>query len=271
MENAYIAQASDLTAVANAIREKGETSEQLVFPDGFVAAIQAIEAGKPAAVMPTFTYSVSDGYETETNEETGEWKIRFLTSGVLVFTSEPPLIDVWMCGGGGGAAGPAGAGTATGGGGYVSGKLKCRLAMGEEYTITIGAGGKAGAASGNGGTGGTTSAFGLSAKGGSGGACASGKGGNGGSGGNASGTSVAGAIDGADGASTSSCAGGTGDHTTTREFFEADATLYCSGGASNKTAAGGNNTGDGGSRAKASSGTGTAGGSGIVILRGSAV
>ena len=41
----YLTNTADLTAVANAIREKGGTSEQLACPDGFVAAIQAIQTG----------------------------------------------------------------------------------------------------------------------------------------------------------------------------------------------------------------------------------
>ena len=38
----YIATDTDLTAVANAIRTKGGTSAQLVFPSGFVSAVEAI-------------------------------------------------------------------------------------------------------------------------------------------------------------------------------------------------------------------------------------
>lgn len=45
MENAYIARAADLTAVADAIRAKGETSESLIFPAGFVSAIEGIRGG----------------------------------------------------------------------------------------------------------------------------------------------------------------------------------------------------------------------------------
>lgn len=41
----YIATTEELTAVANAIRAKGGTSEQLVFPEGFVSAIDNIQAG----------------------------------------------------------------------------------------------------------------------------------------------------------------------------------------------------------------------------------
>lgn len=41
----YIATTEELTSVADAIRAKGGTSEQLVFPDGFVAAIGDIQTG----------------------------------------------------------------------------------------------------------------------------------------------------------------------------------------------------------------------------------
>jgi len=34
---------ADLTAVANAIREKTESTEPMVFPDGFVSAVNAIK------------------------------------------------------------------------------------------------------------------------------------------------------------------------------------------------------------------------------------
>lgn len=39
----YLTNTADLTAVANAIREKGGTDAQLVYPSGFVSAIQAIK------------------------------------------------------------------------------------------------------------------------------------------------------------------------------------------------------------------------------------
>ena len=41
----YLAKSEDLTAVADAIRAKGGTSEALVFPDGFVSAVESIQAG----------------------------------------------------------------------------------------------------------------------------------------------------------------------------------------------------------------------------------
>ena len=41
----YLTNTADLTAVADAIRAKGGTAAQLVYPAGFVSAIQAIKAG----------------------------------------------------------------------------------------------------------------------------------------------------------------------------------------------------------------------------------
>ena len=41
----YLTNTTDLTKVAAAIREKGGTSDLLVYPDGFVKAIESIEAG----------------------------------------------------------------------------------------------------------------------------------------------------------------------------------------------------------------------------------
>lgn len=48
-----------LTAVADAIREKGGTAAQLTFPEGFVSAIGAIEAGDPFESDSPFDYTVS--------------------------------------------------------------------------------------------------------------------------------------------------------------------------------------------------------------------
>ena len=41
----YLTNTTDLTKVASAIREKGGTSDPLVYPDGFVTTIQAIQTG----------------------------------------------------------------------------------------------------------------------------------------------------------------------------------------------------------------------------------
>ena len=48
----YLTKAEHLTAVADAIRAKGGTSDPLVYPDGFVTAIQAIQTGGPAPGAP---------------------------------------------------------------------------------------------------------------------------------------------------------------------------------------------------------------------------
>jgi hypothetical protein len=45
MANEYAVNQSDLAQVANAIRIKGETTNQLVFPSGFVDTIQKIQVG----------------------------------------------------------------------------------------------------------------------------------------------------------------------------------------------------------------------------------
>lgn len=45
MANEYAVNQADLAAVADAIRQKGGTSEPLAFPGGFVGAIAAIQAG----------------------------------------------------------------------------------------------------------------------------------------------------------------------------------------------------------------------------------
>ena len=67
----YIASDTDLTSVANAIRTKGGTSSSLVFPSGFVTAIQNIPSGGSAtlitkSITANGTYNASsdsaDGY-----------------------------------------------------------------------------------------------------------------------------------------------------------------------------------------------------------------
>lgn len=54
----YLTNTTDLTKVASAIREKGGTSDPLVYPDGFVTAIGNIQTGvaKPKWVESTMTY-----------------------------------------------------------------------------------------------------------------------------------------------------------------------------------------------------------------------
>ena len=49
----YLINVTDLTKVASAIREKGGTSASLVYPRGFVSAIQAIQTGAPLQIIVT--------------------------------------------------------------------------------------------------------------------------------------------------------------------------------------------------------------------------
>ena len=49
----YLINATDLTKVASAIREKGGTSAPLVYPGGFVSAIQAIQTGAQLQIIVT--------------------------------------------------------------------------------------------------------------------------------------------------------------------------------------------------------------------------
>ena len=51
----YLTNTTDLTKVASAIREKGGTSDLLVYPDGFVTAIQAIQTGTELKIIASVT------------------------------------------------------------------------------------------------------------------------------------------------------------------------------------------------------------------------
>jgi len=184
---------------------------------------------------PEFTYTGdyaivddSDKAISDFATWTGNWKIRFLTSGTLTFTNLNGAeggIDVFLVGGGGGGSYRAG-----GGGGYTKTSKNIRVSVGTRYAITIGAGGTGANA------GGSSSAFSITAEGGTGGYKNSSVGypGNGGSGGangaddNAYG--AAGGSNGSNGGSTSRGSGGTGQGTTTREFGNSSGKLYAGGG-----------------------------------------
>ena len=147
---------------------------------------------------------------------------------------------------------------AGGGGGYTKTQKNIPVAVGTEYSITIGS------------NTGTTKAFNLSA---SGGANAYGnsrgweKGGNGGSGGGA--TSKPGGTNGGNGIAHEYATGGTGQGTTTKEFGEENGRLYASGGngdTSNSTVPNSGNGADGRSTDD-SSNSQRPGASGIVVIR----
>lgn len=239
---------------------------------------------------PDFTYTgdyqLVDDANNVISTSTGNWKIRFLTSGTLKFTDLKGAasgIDVFCVGGGsGGSAGG-------GGGGYTTTKKNVAVQANTNYTITIGAGG-AQSTSGNPYNGNTTSGFGVSAAGGSMDGTGGVKGGNGGSGGGGY-TAGNGGSNGGNGAS-GGYAGGSGQGSTTREFGESGATLYAGGGGAghgkggssvgtggaggggngvkgdNRGYAGTANTGGGGGGGiYGDNGCGGAGGSGIVVIR----
>ena len=74
----YLTNTTDLTKVASAIREKGGTSDPLVYPDGFVTAIQAIQTGGDLSDVTLWIadFSTWDGVTvTEGDKDTDGRKI----------------------------------------------------------------------------------------------------------------------------------------------------------------------------------------------------
>lgn len=162
------------------------------------------------STIPEFTYTgdyeIVDDSDTPIVTSFDNWKIRFLTSGVLNFSQlngESNGIDVFLVGGGGGG-GASGGNSRGGGGGYTT-TSTVTISTGTDYAIEVGGGSLTA-------TGNASTAFGLTANGGE----ASSSGADGGSGGG--GAYRGGGSDGADGIDYSGSAGGAGQHTTTREF-----------------------------------------------------
>ena len=208
----------------------------------------------------------------------GDWKVRFLTSGDLVFNSKT-IIDTFLVGGGSGGSNLSGSNAWGGGaGGYTLTKRNDQIEVGTVYPIVVGSGGAVTAA------GETSSAFGYKAAGGIAGNADTGhNGGSGGGGGRGSGGS-----NGSDGnlkSNTSgtvyeagkgqmSLPGPNGETGNTREFGEETGTLYSGGGSGNSYGSNGGGEGGGGSAGVAGTantggggGNNAAGGSGIVIIR----
>ena len=206
---------------------------------------------------PKFTYTGTYEY---IDDGAGNWRIKFLTSGVFTPLKDM-TIDAFLVGGGADGGNGILANAAPGGGsGYTTTVNSVQLTANTEYSIVIGAGGTAKN------NGGKSTAFEATAKGGyaGSGAASDAKGGNGGSGGGGGGSE--GGIDGANGGGYK---GGTGQGTTTREFGESTGDLYATGGGGSDSStaeeSGAPNTGDGGSGSmtvKAGEG-----GSGIVVIR----
>lgn len=222
---------------------------------------------------PAYTYT---GSSTLIDDGNYNWRIKFLSSGTLTFSSlgNGNSIDMFCVGGGGGGAYLAG-----GGGGYTSTSLST-LNVGTAYTITVGAGGAGSSGGGVAGTGGTSSFHSIVSAAGGVKGVHNGKAGDGGSGGStkaSTGYTVQGGKDGANGGGDDSSKIGIGQHTTTREFGESTGTLYSTGGdCLNNYYTGADyprnpNTGDGGNGSGTVSSGGAppsgGGGSGIVIIR----
>lgn len=224
---------------------------------------------------PKFTYTGTYEY---IDDGGGNWRIKFLTSGVF-----KPLknmtVDAFLVGGG--AAGKGVSWSAYGGsGGFTTTVKEIALTKNTEYNVVIGAGGI-----GNGTAGGASTGFTGIAEGAN---STPGKGGSGGAYMKYSGGVTQNA--GSDGANGSDYSPGQGS--TTREFGESTGDLYAGGGAAAylsggtsgivlaKAGEGGGggisglvplsgtpNTGGGGCGKEGSSATQGAGGSGIVIIR----
>lgn len=93
----WLTDTTDLTAVADAIRAKGGTNKLLVYPDGFVSAIQAIETGiTPQLIVTTSagaTVTATKGSKTVSGtagtdgtctlelSEAGEWSVMAKLNG----------------------------------------------------------------------------------------------------------------------------------------------------------------------------------------------
>lgn len=207
---------------------------------------------------PVYTYT---GSHELINDGNYNWRIKFKTSGTLNFSSlgNATSIDAFCVGGGAGGWGSVNNWGPSGSGGYTTTRKGFTVTTGTNYTIVIGAGGPENSQNVNGGT---TSGFGISANGGQ-----KQKGG--------SGSCAYGDIDvmygspgtdGGDGYDGFGNVYGVGQHTTTREFAEAGATLYSSGGPARTWVPGGANTGNGGSSSGGSF-PAAGGGSGIVVIR----
>jgi hypothetical protein len=112
----YLTNTADLTKVASAIREKGGTSAQLAFPDGFVSAVQAIEGAPDLQIVVTTsagaTVTATKGSKTVSGtadasgnctlivDEVGTWTVTAATASttktadVVVGTANVDLVMI---------------------------------------------------------------------------------------------------------------------------------------------------------------------------------
>lgn len=89
----YLTNTTDLTKVASAIREKGGTSAPLVYPDGFVTAIQAIQTGSSGSKTVSFSGASPDSPATITYVSSNTMKSVNIGGGADI-TSVEITVDV---------------------------------------------------------------------------------------------------------------------------------------------------------------------------------
>lgn len=104
----YLTNTTDLTKVAAAIREKGGTSDPLVYPDGFVTAIQAIQTGTELKIVVSVTSGAAvtatkgnntvsgtsvNGVCTLIVPEAGTWSVKATLSGQTSDTKSVTFTD----------------------------------------------------------------------------------------------------------------------------------------------------------------------------------
>lgn len=182
---------------------------------------------------PNMAYTYSGSHE-KIDDGSGNWRIKFKSSGTLKFTNLGKWdgkLDVFCVGGGsaGGSGnwdGNNGYGKA-GSGGYTKTQKSIQVEVNKSYSIVIGAGGQSAFASG-----GSTSALGVTAGGGT------KLGGGSGGGAYGNGQVYNGGSDGGNGEPQNAAnigidhwgSPGKGQGTTTREFGESTGTLYAGGG-----------------------------------------
>lgn len=243
-------------------------------------------SGGSGGALPLFTYT---GKYTAMFDS-GGWKIKFLTSGVLLMLSTAD-VDIFLVGGGGNGSNYSAATRRTdsqgktyytyqygggGGSGYTLTQKNIRILAGAHYNIQVGESGEDSYIQPQTANEWEVSAY-TAAHGISGENSGAHQGGNGGSGGaepnfyaiytNGSYYDGSKSREGAqDGGSKTSAGGGTGQGTTTREFGEPSGELYANGGGSGYRSIDAPaiipNTGNGGF-----GGNSGAGASGIVIIR----
>ena len=104
----YLTNTTDLTKVASAIREKGGTSDSLVYPDGFVTAIQAIQTGTELQIIVSVTSGATvtatkgskvvrgtsvNGTCTLVVPEAGTWSVKATRNGQTSDTKSVTFTD----------------------------------------------------------------------------------------------------------------------------------------------------------------------------------